>query len=208
MTKLSLYNGALRLIRQPKLDTITDDILSRHELDGEYDKCMEYMLEAGLWNFAMRTVAATSDPNLTPAFGYQYGFEKPDDWVRTARAADNPQFYPLFGPDEYADETDYWYAATDPFYVSYVSNGASYGLDLTRWSASFERAFEHELALRVAPNITTLSDDERKNLMAMAKRALSSAQSKDALNQAPTRRNPGRLVRARRGNRYGSLRDR
>jgi hypothetical protein len=208
VSKLSLYRGALRILRQPKVDTVTDDVLARYELDDEYDKCMEYMLEAGLWNFAMRTVAVTSDSNLTPAFGYQYGFEKPSDWVRTARASNNPQFYPLFEDDEYVDETDYWYASVDPFYVSYVSNGASYGLDLTRWPASFERAFEHELAVRVSPNITTLSAEERKDYILLAKRALSIAQSKDAMNQAPTRRNPGRLIRARRGNRFGSLRDR
>lgn len=207
-TKLSLYRGALRILRQPKVDTVTDDVLARYELDDEYDKCMEYMLEAGLWNFAMRTIALPADPDVDPSFGYQYAFEKPDDWVRTARASNNPQFYPLFVDDEYVDETDYWSASCDPFYVSYVSNDASYGLDLTRWPASFERAFEHELAVRVAPNITTLSADERKDYILLAKRALSIAQSKDAMNQAPTRRNPGRLIRARRGNRFGSLRDR
>lgn len=207
-SKLSLYNGALRIVRQPKLDTVTDDVLARYELDDEYDKCMEYMLEAGLWNYAMRTVALDSDPNVDPAFGHQYGFTKPDDWVRTAKASGNPLLYPAFGPDEFVDEGDYWFASADPFYVSYVSNGASYGLDLTRWPASFERAFEHELALRISPNITTLSDDERKNLIALAKRYLAIAQSKDAMNQSPTRRPPGRLVTARRGYRSGNLRDR
>lgn len=192
--------GALRLVKQRKIDTLTDDEWARYELDGEYDKCLEYMLESGLWNFAMRTVAVDFDPATDPSFGFSYAFEKPDDWVRTAIVSGNPRMFPPLGAYEWLDETDYWSAHVTPLYVSYVSNGASYGLDLARWPATFERAVEFDLAYRIAPTVTGMTDKDSERLELRRHRALKNAQSKDALNQAPKTRPPGRLVSSRRGN--------
>ena len=206
-TKLAVFNSALRLLKERKLDTLTDDELKRYELDAEYDAAIAYMLEMGLWNFAMRTLAIDEDVSVDPAFGYNYAFEKPSDWVRTAIISANPRMYPAMGPGEFIDEAGYWSANTTPIYVSYVSNGASYGLNLSAWPATFERAVEFELAYRIAPTITSMTDKDSERLELRKHRALKNAQSKDALNQAPSRRPPGRLTMSRRGNNIVAARD-
>ena len=206
-TKLAVFNGALRLLKERKLDTVTDVEFKRYELDEEYDAAIAYMLEMGLWNFAMRTVAIDEDVSVDPAFGYNYAFEKPSDWVRTSIVSPNPRLFPRMGANEYIDETGYWSANTTPIYVSYVSNGASYGLNLSAWPATFTRAVEFELAYRVAPTLTSMTDKDSERLELRKHRALKNAQSKDALNQAPTERQPGRLVMARRGNNIVASRD-
>lgn len=198
-TKLGLYQAAARLVKQRKLDTLTDDEWQRYELDGEYDATIAYMLEMGLWNFAMRTVSIDEDVSVDPAFGYNYAFEKPSDWVRTSIVSANPRLFPRMGANEYLDEGDYWSANVTPMYVSYVSNGASYGLDLTRWPALFTRAVEFELAYRIAPTVTSMTDKDSERLELRKHRALKNAASKDAMNQAPSQRQPGRLVMSRMG---------
>lgn len=206
-TKLAVFNGALRLLKERKLATLTDDELKRYELDAEYDAVIAYMLEMGLWNFAMRTVAIDEDVSVDPAFGYNYAFEKPSDWVRTSKVSANPRMFPTMGANEYLDEAGYWSANVTPMYVSYVSNGASYGLNLSAWPATFTRAVEFELAYRIAPTVTSMTDKDSERLELRKHRALKNAQSKDALNQAPTERQPGRLVMSRMGNRTTASRD-
>jgi hypothetical protein len=210
-TKLAVFNGALRLLKERKLDTLTDDEFKRYELDAEYDATIAYMLEKGLWNFAMRTVTIDEDVSVDPAFGFNYAFEKPSDWVRTWKVSANPRLFPVMGAGEYIHEGAYWSANVTPIYVSYVSNGASYGLDLTAWPASFIRAVEFELALRVAPTITSFTSKGRgsdmETLTFAAKRELRKAQGKDAIDQAPTERPPGRLTMSRRGNNIVASRD-
>lgn len=210
-TKLGLFNGALRILKERKLDTVTDDEFKRYELDAEYDAAIAIMLERGMWNFAMRTVAIDFDPGVDGDFGYRYAFEKPSDWVKTSKVSANPNMFPLMGANEYLHEGAYWWSNSTPIYVSYVSNGASYGLDLTAWPASFTRAVEFELALRVAPTVTSFTSKGRgsdmETLTFAAKRALRNAQGKDAVDQAPTMRPPGRLVQSRMGNRITASRD-
>ena len=205
--KLSVFNSSLRLIKQRKLETLTDAELPRYELDAEYDAAIAYVLEMGLWNFAMRTVAIDEDVSVDPAFGYNYAFEKPSDWVRTSIIAPNPRMFPRMGANEYLDESGYWSANTTPIYVSYVSNGASYGLNLSAWPATFTRAVEFELAYRISPTITSFTDKDSERLELRKHRALKNAASKDALNQAPTERQPGRLTQSRRGNNIVASRD-
>lgn len=205
-TKLGLFKGAARLVKQRGVDTLTDDEWQRYELDGEYDACLAYMLEMGLWNFAMRTVAIDYDTGVDPAFGFNYAFEKPSDWVRTAIVSASPRMFPAMGAGEFVDETGYWSAQVTPLYVGYVSNGASYGLNLSAWPATFTRAVEFELAYRIAPTITSMTDKDSERLELRKHRALKNAQSKDALNQAPSQRPPGRLVQSRIGNRPTSQR--
>ncbi len=205
--KLSVFNSALRLLKERKLDALTDDELKRYELDAEYDAAIAYMLEMGLWNFAMRTVAIDYDTGVDPAFGYNYAFEKPSDWVRTSIISASPRMYPPMGALEFIDEAGYWSAQVTPLYVSYVSNGASYGLNLSAWPATFTRAVEFELAYRIAPTITSMTDKDSERLELRKHRALKNAQSKDALNQAPSQRPPGRMIQSRIGNRPTAVRD-
>jgi hypothetical protein len=198
-SKLSLYCGALRILKRRKIETLSDDDVGRYALDDEYDKSVAYMLEAGLWNHASRTLALEASTDVEPSFGYGYAFEKPDDYVRLIAIAANDMLWPTL--DDFLEEGLYWSAHCDPLFIQYVSDSTDYGMDLSLWPASFVRAVEYDLALRVGPAITAMSERERELLEEDTKKALETARSRDAVNQAVSRPPPGRLVQSRFGSR-------
>lgn len=201
-TQLTLYNGALRIIKNRKLSALTDTVEARYLLDDEYEKVKKYCIEQGLWNFALRTVALEPDTGNTPEFGYQNAFETPSDFVRLNAIAANANMYPTL--EDYAIEGSYYLANLSTLYMSYVSNGVNYGYDLSKWPATFELYVEHELASRIVGHLTNASAADIETLEASKKKALKDARSKDALNQAAIRPPPGKLVQSRTGMRGSS----
>lgn len=197
---LSIYNGALRIIRHRSLATVSDDTEARYLCDAEYAKVKAWALEQGLWNFALRASAIEYDSGNSPEFGYTYAFAKPDDFVRLNAIGANAYFYPPL--EHYTDEGAFWLADVDLLYVSYVSDGASYGGDISTWTATFDLAVEYELAFRIAPHLTSMGEDSLKDLERKRDKAMRDARSKDALNQGAQRPPPGRLVQSRLGNRW------
>jgi hypothetical protein len=96
----------------------------------------------------------------------------------------------------YEDEGEYWYADVDMIYVKYVSSSASWGLDYSKWTASFNTFAAHYFAWKIA-KATTGSDSDADALEAKWKRLLVQAKSKDAMNET-TRFTPhGSWARAR-----------
>lgn len=198
--QLSLYNGALRLIRSTRLESLTEDVEARYLLDEEYDKAIKYCLEQGLWNFALRTTMLEPDDTNEPEFGYLYAFLQPDDYVRLNAISGQEYFYQTL--EDYVEEGPYFLASINPLYVSYISDGPLYGMDMGRWPATFELAVEYELADRIAPHLTAMSDRDLARLKDEKISAIKDARSKDAMDQPAKRPPAGRLVRARQGTRY------
>lgn len=194
---LSIYNGALAKVRHRNLSTATDNTEARYLCDAEYAKAKAWCLEQGLWNFAVRTTMLESSTVVTPEFGMSYAFEKPDDFVRLNAISGNAYFNPTL--EQYVDEGGFWVADIDPLYVSYISNDASYGGDISRWTATFDLAVEYDLAFRIAPHLTSMGNDALVDLMKMRDRAIKDARSKDAMNQPASRPPPGRLTQSRMG---------
>ena len=197
-SKLLLYRNSLMILKERAIGTaLTDDEAVRHAFDVIYDETCAWSLEQGLWNFATRTLAIDSSTDVTPEFGFSYAFDKPSDYVRTVKvSADERFFFPL---EDYHDEGAYILADCDPLYLRYVSNGVTYGLDLSLWPQTFARAVAYELAFRVAPSLTGMSEGGMERLEMRKDKALRDARSKDAMNQANERPPPGRLSRARSG---------
>lgn len=186
-TKLGLYNTALAEIGDRPLASLTESVESRRVLDLYYDNVVTDCLEAGQWNFAIRTIRAEADPNTTPNFGPPDVFAKPDDWVRTiALSADAYCRLPL---TDYIDDVDYWPADIDPIYIRYVSNDSAYGLALDNWPRSFARFVELALALRICERLTQIAS-KRERLLADLRDARRNALNKDALNEAQPKFRP------------------
>ena len=199
--KLSVFNQSLLELKQRKLSALTEASLSRRTLDDMWDSTVAYMLAEGMWNFAMRAVAIEASTDVEPEFGFTYAVERPEDFVRLVAISANGDFWPTL--DRYHIEGSYWHVNVDPLYVRYVSNGNSYGADLSLWTPSFERAVVLELARRVGPHLTGVSRDTLGDIEKAAKRALGNARSKDAIEQVADRPPPGRLTSARLG--YGPV---
>ncbi|MGH7177924.1 MAG: hypothetical protein ACREJC_11125 [Tepidisphaeraceae bacterium] len=152
------------------------------------------MLEQAYWKFAIRSVQIDPDGAITPAFGLQHAFNKPDDWISTYAVSANEYFDPPL--QEWIEESNLWFSDVNPIYVRYVSNNATdYGADLSRWTSRFEQAFTLELAMRAAPKISGSNElkgelkDERNDELAKAK-------SFEALREPPRRAPEGAWVTA------------
>lgn len=203
-TKLGLYNAALRECKCRRLSTLSDNNVGRRVLDDVYAEAVKYALEWANWNFALRPVSVAASAGEVSGFGYDYVFEKPSDWVKTAVVSASEGMIPPL--ENYRDETGRWIANVDLLYVSYVSNGTSYGLNLARWPAFLARAVSFDLAARICPSVT--SDEDSDRLDQKAEHWFKRAKAKDAVNDAPRFFSTGRLVAARSGgvsNRFEKL---
>lgn len=171
--RLSLYNGALGVLKETPLASLTEERESRRQLDRAWDEgAIRGCLEAGLWKFATRTVQADASPSMTPDFGYQFVFNHPDDFVKTAGVwADSLMTKPH---RQYRDEAGYWYGSLETMFISYVSDDDSYGLDFSQWPHNFKRYVYAYLAAEIAGPLTERGDDMEKKRDDRLKEAKSS----------------------------------
>ena len=176
-TQLSVYNDALFIVGERRLAALTDPGEPRRVLDDLWVNAPKYCLEQGHWKFAQRTVKIDYSVTEIPTFGHRRAFAKPADYVRlSALCADEYLNEPL---EAYADRGLFWYADLDTIYVSYVSNGATYGGELARWPESFTLYVAHYLAYRASTRIAGTVD--RRVLAAETQQAKLNALAKDAM---------------------------
>lgn len=198
-TKLSLFNGALRLCKERKLAALSENRPPRRLLDdawgdGSTTGAVKACLEMGQWTFATRTVMLDYSPSVEPEFGYRRAFDQPEDTVRPVAICQDEFFnFPLLG---YHDERHYWYTDLDTIYVRYVSNGAEYGADLSLWPEIFAKLVEAYLAMEIVGNLT--GADSKKVEQAFV-RAKLEARSLDAMNKPTVFMPQGSWSSARRG---------
>lgn len=203
--RLSLYNGALRLMGERGLASLTESREPRRLLDDVWNSgngAIRFVLEQGQWNFAIRTIQIDYDTTIDPDFGFRRGFSKPTDWVRTVSLASDEYLTNPLSAQQCVDERGYWFCDLDKLYVRYVSDHASYGSDLSLWPESVTLFAHAYLASQIAPAFkASHAADMRK----LAKDFLRDAKNKDAMNEGTSYPRPGSWVRARMG---GSIRER
>lgn len=179
--KLAIFNSSLYELGHAPLASLTEGIEAQRVLTRLWERVVEDCLSEASWNFAMRTVMFTADPDYDPQFGFTKVFEKPEDFVRlTAISADEHFSFPLL---HYFDDGDHWAADVDPIYMRYVSNGDEYGWDLSRWPAPFTRYVELELAARAAIKISQ-GEGQKDRVEKDRDDARKKAKNIDALDQA------------------------
>lgn len=199
--KLRIYNDALFELETRPITGLTDDRPERRGLDYLWPSVEEFLLEAGMWNFALRVEELQPSDTATTSFGWTYVYEFPDDYVKTIAVSEDEWLQNTLR--SFSNEGDYLMAEIDPLYLGYVSNDIEYGRDVGKWPPTFARAFALELAARGSGNIGSLSSAKREKLRGEADKMRKKARSKDAFNQAPSRFENSLLVGARRG-RYGT----
>ena len=199
-TKLEVYNSALILLGARALATLSDNRSERRSLDAVFDPAFQYMIEAGLWHFAAVTDELSPSDTVKSNFGYQFVYEKPDDYIRLIKLSDNERFTPTL--EDYSEEGDFFLTDSQPIWIQYVSNDIEAGADPGKWSGSFLTAFVDELAYRAAAQIASVPITTKDWLAKKKKQSLYYAKGKSAVNQPRGNLPVGRLVRARAGTRY------
>jgi hypothetical protein len=192
--RLSLYNEALRLIGERELANLSEQREPKRVLDTVWDDALLYLLEQGFWNFATRTSQIDSSPDVETSFGYQFAFDKPEDWIRTVSLSADQYFsFPL---ETYIDETGYWFSNIDPIYVRYISDDEEYGLNIAGWPMTFAKTVAAYLAFEICERLTQ-NRSNRTDLYQIYKARLKDARSKDAMNDPNKYLPPGSWTRSR-----------
>lgn len=196
-SKLTVYNGALELLGERKLASVSEARAPRRRLDSVWDEGgVKYCLEQGFWNFAMADVKLTFSPSITPAYGFRYAFDKPTDWCSTFMISlDEAYSQQLL---EFEDQGAYWWANSDTIYVRYVSDAAQFGNDLSLWTQDFALYVSHYFAWRICKS-TTGSSTDKDALAKDMEKSLVRAKAKDAMNETTRFPERGTWSRSRRG---------
>ena len=199
--QLSIYNGALNIIGERRLASLTENRETRLKLDDIYQNdFIDRVLQMGQWNFAARSAKIPASTTITPTFGFEFAFPKPQDFIRTMRIAFDDFFkQPI---TRYNDEAGFWFTDDPEIFVQYVSNDIQFGGDFSLWPFNLTEMAEHYLAYKVAPRLTGL-DLNSTELLQKWKLALREAKAVDAMEQ-PARWAPqGAWASSRQGFRSG-----
>lgn len=203
--KLAVYNLTLAHLRQRRIGSLTEASEARRVLDDLWNQVVAEALAEALWNFMVRAVQQDASSTVTPAFGWKYAFELPNDWVRTVLVSTVETFNPPLL--EYAEETGFWFANFTPLFVRYVSSDPVYGMNLGAWPANFTAWVALHLAEyacgRVAGPAGDALLDGPNGIVKRAYKAKVKAKSTDAMNQPPGEMPTGTWARSRRGFLHG-----
>lgn len=183
--KLALYNGALQRLGSRELASLSENREPRRVLDriwGAANEIVLRALEAGEWNFAIRTVEGIYSPSIEPGFGFARAYDKPDDCRRLAALSADPYFRVPLTNDQYADEAGYWFTDHEQLFIRYVSDDGSYGLNAAGWPEMFKDYLECDLAWRACERITNSASKKQEIERARAA-ALKGAKSHDAMQE-------------------------
>jgi hypothetical protein len=194
-TILQAYNGALAILGDAALATVSDATASRYYLDAAYATAIDHCLLQANWSFAARKVEVSADTDYTAGTGeWLYRFDKPTDLIRTITlATDSTLQNPL---ERFEILGSYVYADMTPLYWSYVSNGASYGGLLTSWPTHFLKVVQHHLAVETCAQIKG-DGNKKQEIYQWYKKYLDDAKSQNAYEN-PVKTSPvGRFVRSR-----------
>jgi hypothetical protein len=185
LTKLTIYNGSLRLLGQRKLASLTEESLSRRTLDDIWDDgLIDYCLAQGQWSFATRSSILDASTSIIPDFGYQYAFQLPSDFQGlTAICSDEYFRNPI---TQYSLEAGFIYCDLDEIYIKYSSNDVNYGGNYSLWSTTFGDFVKTKLALDACMMLTKNAAMEQK-LTKDLKDMRGIALNNDLKNKAPTK---------------------
>lgn len=195
-TRLKIYNLCLgTYVGTQMLANLTENVASRHALDKVYDSGLEYMLEQGLWKFALKTVNLTTLRQDT-AIHRQHRYPMPSDYVRTAGISSTPRFDSRQGFEDFEEENGFLYSDSNSLWLQYVSKAETHGLNLALWPANYEQAVASWLAYQSALPISKDKGD-RADLLRLHQLTLSTARRLDAVDEAVKSKPAGRWPRSR-----------
>lgn len=192
--EVGICNSGLAKIGNNRIISLTQGTPAANLCAEQYEKLRDDLLRSHDWNFAASRVKL-GQLSATPAFGYDYQYALPSDWMRTitVHAADNRYVHIT----EYATEsteaegrvllTDY-----PDVYLRYVRKITDVNL--------MDPAFREALAWRLAVELSvplTKSGSLRDRMDAGFEDALSIAKSIDGQDDPPQRVPEGDWVTAR-----------
>lgn len=193
-TRLGQMNGALDLLGQSHLATVGEEGKARRALDGVWTESVDFMLEQGFWNFAIRTSELTNDADVEPLFGYTYAFAEPDDYVQLISISSDERFTEEL--EDYEVGNLHWHCDFETIYLRYISDDETYGYDLGRWPQTY--AMAHQAYIAFKSGLPISGDKQNRNdIFGLHEKWLARAKIKDALPQKVSRKPMGAWTSSR-----------
>lgn len=141
ISQVSICNSALVKLGAEPISSLSQSTKSAKSLAAIYDQVRDEVLRAHPWHFATKRVILV--PNATvPAFGYDFSFDLPNDYLRIVDDED---------PDtDYVIENGQILSNMDNLNIRYVYRNAAED----QWDACFAEAFSCRLAREVCYALT------------------------------------------------------
>lgn len=200
-TITAIWKEAIRLIGFPETKKANSE--NEMTVDAVYQifndawtRVVRFCLHEAYWNFATKTMEITASGSPVP--GWQFAFNKPNDWLRTIAVSTTSQFHM---EAMYHDEGGRLFANHDTLYIRFISN--EYGGDnsAATWPEMFCRVLAHRLAYECS-DVVSGDPNRATALLSLYKSAVSQSKNKDAMDQAQMFPKTSNWLGAMRGGRY------
>jgi hypothetical protein len=197
--KLAVWNQALVHLEKQPLVSLTSDVEPRYVFDTAWPGVVEEAFNEGDWNFAKVSAQLDLNGSETPAIGWSYVFDYPDDYMRTVAVSSIPDFFHPFYA--YVDQGGFLHSSSDVLYLRYISEAKMVDASVPSWPALFWRYVALKLAFETCGKLTggtTLGQLLEKKM----EKALRKAKNIDARNENNKVERPGSWLLSR-GGTYG-----
>lgn len=148
LTKLSVWNLAIDVIKDTPIQTLEDDTAVAKWLHRNYDMIVEANLRTYNWNFA-REYHVLSAQAKGPAFRWSYAYKLPNGWLRLLPIEHRGIRGGRIVEHEVVGEYIYTNEPA-PLYIRCIMNQTNPGL----WNTLFVRLIVADLALGMANKFT------------------------------------------------------
>lgn len=182
---IQVANRALTKLGSARITSLDDDVKAARSIKSCFEDLRDDELRAHRWSFAIKrtSLAALSS---TPAFGFQYQYQLPADFLRIDQVNDQ---YPATVMDNYIGaEANDWVLEgglilTDfeaPLPVRYIGQVT----DPNLWDINFREALASRIAMEICEDLTQ-SDTKKQNAKEDYKRAIIQAIRTNSIERLP-----------------------
>lgn len=192
-TVIQIVNSALIKLGSKQITALTDSSDAALTMNALYEPIRDDLLAAHVWNFATKR-AKLARLTETPAYGWDYAYQLPADYLRVVEVHDNDagaggaaykiETLDTVGPVVMANVSDVWCR-----YIARIT-------DPNVFSSNFREALSWALAANAAGRLLN-SNTAMEQTTAMARRALMRARSVDAIENSPPELPAGSWASAR-----------
>ena len=143
-SRVSIANLALTVLGADRITSLEDNSENARRMTAIYDSCLEDVLRAHPWNFAIvrQQLALLAS---TPAFGYDYEFQIPGDCLRVVEVSDGTNLITDFKVEGRKILCD-----NNSISIKYIGNVT----DPNQYTSQFIFTFSSRLAAELAYAIT------------------------------------------------------
>jgi hypothetical protein len=175
-SQVQICNLALTILGADRITAISDNAENAKRLTAIYFSCLEDVLRAHPWNFAIAR-QQLAQLATTPVFGYDYEFQLPTDCLRVVEVNDGTNVVTDFKIEGRKLLCNY-----TGIYIKYVSNVTDPNQYTSQFITVFSSRLAAELAYAITNNKSTQEELYKLYLLRLQNAKETDAQESDSVN--------------------------